>query len=218
MMRREGLDGYLDWVLSGPLFRWSSLLDGWRIPKVVWTFLLGVCAGREIVAGRLLGERRRLWWIFLGGTAIGLPASLLLAWVGGLPFMEISSRGLAATTLYAVGVTPLGAAYAAGFALFWHRGRRLLRGFCPAGRMALTNYLLQSVLGILVFYGIGLGLAGRLAPAAWLTVGLAIYAGQLVLSYWWLHRHRFGPVEWLWRCSTYGRWFALRSLESALGA
>lgn len=210
MMRRDGLEGYLDWVLSGPLFRWSFILDSWRIPKVIGMFLLGVCAGREMMAGRLLSDRGRLRRICVVGFAVGLPANLLLAWMGGLPFMEVHLRGLAATALYAVGVVPLGLAYASGFALLWNRGERYLGVFSPAGRMALTNYLMQSVIGIVIFYGVGFGLAGRLSPAAWIGVGLAAYAGQLAFSRLWLTWFRFGPMEWLWRCATYGRFMPIR--------
>lgn len=210
MMRRGGLDGYLDWVLSGPLFRWAILLDNWRIPKVLGTFLLGVCAGREIMAGRLLSDRRRLRRIALAGLAVGLPANLVLAWMGGLPFFELSAQGFAATGLYAVGVVPLGLAYAAAFALMWERGRLVLKIFKPVGRMALTNYLMQSVAGIAIFYGVGLGLAGRLPPAAWIGIGLVVYATQVVFSGLWLARFRFGPMEWLWRCTTYARWYPIR--------
>lgn len=209
MMRREGLDGYFDWVLSGPLFRWSMILDSWRIPKVIGVFFLGVCAGRAIMAGRML-DSGRLGRICVVGFAVGLPANLLLAWMGGLPFMELHLPGLAATFLYAVGVVPLGLAYASGFALLWNRGKRYLGVFSPAGRMALTNYLMQSVIGIIIFYGVGFGLAGQLAPAAWISIGLAVFAGQLALSRLWLIWFRFGPMEWLWRCVTYGRFMPIR--------
>lgn len=208
-LRRGGLDGFLDWTLSGPLFRWATYLDNWRIPKGMGVFILGVCAGREIMAGRLLADCARLRRICLLGFVIGLPANLALAWMGGLPFFELNAGGLLATGLYAVGVAPLGLAYAAGFALLWRRGERYLRIFSPAGRMALTNYLMQTVIAIGIFYGVGLGLAGQLAPAAWVGLGLTVFAGQIAFSRLWLFRFRFGPVEWLWRCATYGRWFPL---------
>ena len=71
--------------------------------------------------------------------------------------------------------------------------------------MALTNYLLQSVVANFLFYGYGLGLARRVSPSLALLIVLAILAGQLLMSSWWLRRYRFGPVEWLWRTLTYGR-------------
>jgi uncharacterized protein len=73
------------------------------------------------------------------------------------------------------------------------------------GRMALTNYLMQSVLATLIFYGHGLGMFARLGRAELLLVVLAIWALQLLWSEPWLRYFRFGPVEWLWRSLTYGR-------------
>ena len=73
----------------------------------------------------------------------------------------------------------------------------------PAGRMALTNYLFQSVLGTLVFYDYGLGYFEQL-PRAWQVLFvLAVFAVQVVFSHLWLRHFRFGPMEWLWRSLTY---------------
>jgi uncharacterized protein len=71
------------------------------------------------------------------------------------------------------------------------------------GRMALTNYLLQSVTCALIFYGHGLGLAGDISRVGQVLVVLGLWAVQLMLSPWWLSRFQFGPVEWLWRTLTY---------------
>ena len=84
------------------------------------------------------------------------------------------------------------------------RGKRLLGWAAPLGRMAFTNYLAQSVILGWIFYGYGLGLFGRLGVANALTIGIAVYAGQVVFSAWWLRRYRYGPVEWLWRTLMYG--------------
>jgi len=70
--------------------------------------------------------------------------------------------------------------------------------------MALTNYVSQSVICTLVFYGTGLGLGGTMGPALYLPLGLAVYGLQVVASRWWLDRFQYGPVEWLWRMLTYG--------------
>ena len=73
------------------------------------------------------------------------------------------------------------------------------------GRMALTNYLMQTLLGIGIFYGIGLGLVGRLAPLQIYAIAVAIFVLQIAASRWWLARHEMGPMERLWRTATYGR-------------
>lgn len=71
------------------------------------------------------------------------------------------------------------------------------------GRMALTNYIGQSVLATTVFYGFGLGLYGYLSRFEQLGVVVVILSLQVVFSSWWLARFKFGPLEWLWRSATY---------------
>jgi uncharacterized protein len=83
--------------------------------------------------------------------------------------------------------------------------RRRLAPLSLAGRMALTNYLMQSVICTTLFYGYGFGLYGRVGIAGGIALTIAIYAVEIVWSGWWLSRFRFGPAEWLWRTLTYGR-------------
>lgn len=79
----------------------------------------------------------------------------------------------------------------------------LKKWLAPVGRMALTNYLLQSVIATFIFYGHGLGLYGKISRAEqWLFV-LGIWAFEIVFSRWWLKRFKFGPFEWLWRSLSY---------------
>jgi uncharacterized protein len=73
------------------------------------------------------------------------------------------------------------------------------------GRMAISNYLLQTLICTTLLYGYGLELYGQVGPAVGVLLTIAIYAAQLVLSVWWLRRYRFGPVEWLWRTLSYGQ-------------
>ena len=71
------------------------------------------------------------------------------------------------------------------------------------GRMAFTNYLMQSVVTAVLFLGWGFGLAGRFDYAEQLLIVAAIWIAQLIISPIWLSRFRFGPAEWLWRSLTY---------------
>ena len=89
---------------------------------------------------------------------------------------------------------------ASGFA----SARRALQFAVPVGRMAFSNYIMQSILLGFLFYGYGFGLMGRVGAAAGLGIAVAIYAAQAVTSRWWLERYRFGPLEWLWRTLMYG--------------
>ncbi len=85
-----------------------------------------------------------------------------------------------------------------------------LRWVAPAGRMALTNYLGQSVVCTLIFYGYGLGYFERLPRAGQVPFAIALFALQVLCSRWWLARFRYGPMEWLWRAVTYLQWPPLR--------
>jgi uncharacterized protein len=101
----------------------------------------------------------------------------------------------------------MAAAYVSGITLLFQRDawRRLLGVFAPVGHMALTNYFLQTVMGVLLFYGYGLGLMGKLGSAAQLALAVALFALQIVFSRLWLARFRFGPAEWVSRSLTYGK-------------
>jgi uncharacterized protein len=84
--------------------------------------------------------------------------------------------------------------------------RRRLGPLAAVGRMALTNYLLQSVVCTAIFNGYGwVGLYGQLSTFAGLLLSFALFFLQIPLSNWWLERFRFGPAEWMWRSLTYVR-------------
>lgn len=207
VLATAGWEEYLRFQLSGPFFRYAELLTSGRPFKVLAMFALGLWIGRTglLRAGEAavpLLRRVRAWGLALGLPAAGVHAALFLA--GGAPATWLE---VAESMAYALGVAPLALAYAASFALLHRepRWRRRLERLAPAGRMALTSYLSQTALQIALFYGIGLGLMGRVG-AIWLPLAtVVILVGQVAVSTWWLGRFRFGPLEWLWRQATYGR-------------
>jgi uncharacterized protein len=89
----------------------------------------------------------------------------------------------------------------------------LMTGLARVGQMALSNYLMQTVICNLVFLGFGFGLAGQLQRAEIYLVVIGVWVFQYGFSVWWLSRFRFGPLEWLWRSLTYGKRQALRLTE-----
>ena len=195
-MQREDPQGVLAWLASGPLFSWGLRLESWRIPKVLGIMLLGLWCGRHLVAGDLLANRRRLWAVLGVGLCVGLPVSLLYATAAGANQTHWASE---------LGTVPMALGYASAFLLAWPHARRWLGVFLWPGRMALTLYLMQSVLGMWVFYGIGLGWAGRLTPLQFTLYALALYAAQALFARWWLARRAQGPMEAAWRAWTYAR-------------
>src|SRR5690606_14476625 len=117
-----------------------------------------------------------------------------------------------------MGSPPMALGYIGIVVLAWLAGTRWLRVVAPAGRMALTNYLLQSVVGTLLFYDYGLGLWGDVSRAGQTLLVFAVFALQVAASHWWLARFRFGPMEWLWRAFTYWQWPVMRRAAIAPAA
>jgi uncharacterized protein len=90
-------------------------------------------------------------------------------------------------------------------------GRRLITVFAPVGRMALTNYLMHSIICVTLSYGFGFGLWWRTGASRAMAIAVAIVAVQIPLSAWWLSRFRFGPIEWIWRRLTYRQPLEIRA-------
>lgn len=195
-LRREDAGGWLAWVASGPAYSWGLRLEAWRIPKVLGIMLVGMWAGRRLADGSLLADRARLWRVVVGGVALGMPPTVVYALRPGLGQSDWPSM---------LGTVPLACAYAAAFLLAWPRAGRWLRVFVAPGRMALTNYLTHSLVGTIVFYGVGFGLVGHLPPLGIHAFAIGLFALQVAVSRAWLARHPQGPVEALWRRWTY-RW------------
>lgn len=194
-MQREDWQGMAAWLASGPSYSLGMRVESWRIPKVLGIMLIGMAAGRGLADGTLLPNRALLKRVLLLGLAIGVPASIAYALLPKQGQSDWPSL---------VGTMPMALAYAAAFALAWPQASRWLGAFTAPGRMALTNYLTQSVVNGLVFYGIGLGFVGRLPVWAIYAYAVALFAAQALFSRWWLSRHAQGPMEALWRRWTYG--------------
>jgi uncharacterized protein len=188
----------------GFLYKWSAFFA----PFVLGMFVLGLYIGRRGIFSNLaphLPWIRRLRWPALG---LGLAGNFAFT-----AFHEMSNPaepslpGLGAQIGYLLGGPALTFFYVSTLIVWWQSesGRRRLRPLAAVGRMALTNYLVQSIVCTLIFYGYGLGFFGRMGPALGLLLTVAIYALQIPLSNWWLRRYRFGPAEWLWRTLTYGK-------------
>jgi uncharacterized protein len=112
--------------------------------------------------------------------------------------------------MQAVGVPMLAIGYAASVTLLVVNGGRFITVFAPVGRMALTNYLMQSLICVTLSYGFGFGLWWHTGAARAMAIAFLIIAVQIPLSAWWLSRFRFGPVEWVWRRLTYQRALSIR--------
>lgn len=168
---------------------------------VVAAFLVGLAAGKREWLTQVSGVSLRR--IFVTGMCVGVPAAAFSA-AGTAGPLSVRWELLAAMTGLVM-APALSAAYAAGLLLWFgtRSGARAAGVLAPAGRMALTNYLTQSLVMALIFTGYGLGLYGRVGIAVPVCVSLVLYAAQLVLSGWVMRRYRLGPVERGLRAFTY---------------
>ncbi|MBK6293344.1 MAG: DUF418 domain-containing protein [Rhodoferax sp.] len=168
-------------------------------------FLLGswfVRSGVMANTGAHLPLFRKLAYVALPfGIGLGLAGSLIA--VSHVPGDDFDGFQLA-RGLTMLGNLPACLGYVGVVVLMLHSKSAFskISLLAPVGRMALTNYLAQSVICSLYFYGYGLGHWGM--PRAWQVVFvLVVFAAQVAFSHWWLARMRFGPMEWLWRAFTY---------------
>lgn len=203
-LRRSDIPSFLAFAVTRWPVQIDYLIESWRIPKVLAMMVLGLWTGRRLMAGTLFANGKLVRRVLFCGLAIGVPANIALGAMGGLE-QENAAAAFWATLVYALGVAPLGLAYAAAFTLAWPKCERSLGLFAPVGRMALTNYLSHSIFGILIFFGVGFGLIAKLGPLGFYGVASVLFVGQMVISQWWLAHFRQGPVEHLWRLGTYGR-------------
>ncbi len=188
-------------------FAWfGMMISPMGIPFIISIFLLGFLIGRK----GLLDEPRllrillipRRWKLFVPGLVLSIlyATSYIYAdpvlW-NGWTILQMVSIMLGAPLLM------LGYS---GFILKWldeNKATNFLHQFAPVGRMALTNYIMQTVICTTIFYGYGLGLIGQFPPVYILPLAIVIFAFQVYLSNWYFRKYKMGPLEKVWRMGTY---------------
>ena len=192
----------------------------WLFQTLIFaTFFFWRCSGMMLLGmalykwGFLDGRRAASTYALV--AAICLPVGLALAWYGAMALDRIRyvmpERTITDLWNY-TGAVLASVGYAALLILAVKRDvvRGLRRALATVGQMALSNYLLHSLLSSVLFLGWGFGLAGRLDYADQLYYVGAVWIAQLIASPLWLARYRFGPMEWLWRSLTYWKWQPIR--------
>ena len=180
------------------------------LTRIVGIFLFGVYIWRQ---GYLRQPSAHLdWW--RKAQRIGLPLGIIgnlvvvvLQWVYQPDFGRPGVINLVIFSIMSPAIPALSLGYVATIVLLcqdpvW---QARLMPFSYVGRMALTNYLMQSLICTTIFYSYGLGLYGRVGPLLDFVFALAIYSLQVPFSRWWLSTHSYGPMESVWRVMTYGR-------------
>lgn len=192
--------------------RGSDLLAGLQNLFVIGSQLLGLfLIGAALVANGALADpagHARLWaWLRWGAWPLGLLLSTLAWWIS--PFNPPWSLAFDSLLVQAIKLLA-GSLIGLGWLAWGLRWQQLLRPLRAVGQMALSNYLAQSLLCTGFFYGYGLGYFGQLRRSEQVLMVLAVFALQALLSWLWLRWFNQGPVEWLWRAGTYGRFAPLK--------
>lgn len=181
--------------------------------------LLGMALFRM---GVLTGEKP--WWLYAAFVAVGYTGGLIYAWFVGhwwqqanfnfYNFMEISPVKV---TLFQIRRIFFSLGHLGVLVLLWKSGvfGWLINALARVGQMAFTNYLMQSIICTLLFFGYGLGYYGKIQRYEQFYVVGAVWAFQILFSVMWLKFFRFGPLEWLWRSLTYWKLQPMRKSTPA---
>lgn len=210
---------YLEMIRVNWLYDWYLTLSVGQIAyqlAIFGRFLLGLYAARTLLLSDLKSHHTLFSKLAIWGGLVGLGANIVTA---GHFLDPLAARGFVfpflRRSIAEIGFLSLTVAYASGLALLFQttRWQNRLRVLAPVGQMALTSYLLQTLIGLWWFYGFmpGPNLMAKVGPTWLVLIWLSLYALQVWLASVWLRRFRFGPVEWVWRSLTYWKRQSLKS-------
>jgi uncharacterized protein len=189
---------------AAPVVAWFVIVDA--VLRALGMMLIGVGLYRTRV---LTGDRSDDWYrrAAVAGFVVGVPLSL-----AGVLWLEVVDHSwrhaLVATAPNTLATAPLSISIIAVIVMLWRNRPDRFTRLMPVGRMALTNYLTQTVLGLVVLRGVFV--RGELDRLGLLVFVAVVWVVQIWWSGWWLARFSQGPLEWVWRLVTYLRWTPLR--------
>lgn len=176
------------------------------VPTILPLFLIGLYLGKTGMFTEIeqnIQRWKKVMWIGLavGAPVVGLSVAIGYNAFGWAPYLA----GPIAGGLNAFGGPFLMLFYVSVIVLVTRKSsvEKILMPFASVGRMALTNYLMQSVIAVIIFNGYGFGLFGQVSKSQGVLIAIAIYIVQVVLSHVLLKRYKQGPMEYVWRRWTY---------------
>lgn len=185
-------------------------------PVVIAMFLIGFLTARKGIVHKFSEYQRLFKKIFWWGLTIGIIANAMYTIAFQKAIVHIPDIwSLLSTAMHSVGGISLGLCYISGIVILFGKSKSALmvKNLAPVGRMALTNYLLQSVCCVILFHPYGFGLLGKVEVWQGIVITVVIYLLQIAFSRWWLRNFQYGPFEWLWRCLTYFKMLPLRKIQ-----
>lgn len=192
------------------VWKWLSKMPSGSFTNTIGLFFLGYYLASNNFFTVHIKSKKLLFFSLLAGIICTFSAR----WIGGSAtrFPPDLSNTLFYKTLLYAGKLSLSIFYMSLIANIAARtsGRMFLNYLKPVGRMALTNYLCQTVLLIIIFYNFGFNLIGKFGLIFTVGIAILILILQIVVSNIWLKYYRYGPLEWMWRCLTYKKRINIR--------
>ncbi len=211
-IRQNGFAGILEKRVESSLMMHLQAMPFMIFWRVCALMLLGMALMK---AGVFSAGRSRKFYARLAasGYGVGLPVVFLGYWQQTAHEFDFARHWLISSHFSYFGSILVALAHISMVMLLcksdiWTAWKRRLSA---VGQMALTNYLMQSVILTTIFYGYGLGLYGTIDRFWLMGFVVGTWILQLIISPWWFARFRFGPAEWLWRSLTYWRWQPMRA-------
>jgi uncharacterized protein len=194
--------------IHNTIWKYMSYIPSGGYFKFLGIFLLGY----YLASIEFFTQKPKSTILIVGTLIIGLAITISAKLLGGSSYGVPTLQDILYKTLLIVGQLVMSVSYIMAIIKIaqFSAGIRLLKYLIPLGRTALSNYILQTVFMVFIFYSFGLGLYGKIGLMTTMVVSILIVLSQVILSNLWLKYFRFGPLEWLWRSLTYKKWIKIR--------
>jgi len=190
-------------------WRFFDLLPSGRFFKIFAFFILGF----YMMANSYFTEKAKSFKLLIVFLTIGLGLTYLSKQVGGsMGNFPSDWNDILYKILFSFGQVNLAFAYISILTISYETqlGRKLMLGLKYVGRMSFSSYLSHTIFGILIFYPYGFGLFGTMTLWQVEILAVVLYVTQVFLAVIWLKYFTFGPLEWLWRSLTYGKFLSMK--------
>jgi uncharacterized protein len=194
---------------DGLAAKWLFFVESGRGLQLIGLFIIGLILGRI----GFFTRPEKFSIIRIKALVIAVVASIVFLalekFIQQLPANSLQEQGMAKMYLEQLVGSYLSTAVMASLVLLfvqcylWQKSGKLLNLLAPCGRVSLSVYLIQSIVGVPLFYPFGLGLYKTIGQTNSLLLGIAFYTVLIIIAHWWVKRFYYGPVEWLWRSATY---------------
>lgn len=196
------IDGsYSDLILINSTFLGISLMNIiFLVPSVLAVFLIGLYAGQKGIFNNIDAHGSLINKVAAVGLGIGLPIKILTGYA--VTYQSLDTAWAMLSMLSStIGGPLMSLGYIALFLIIAGKVPAMVKILQPVGQMALTNYIMQTVIMMIIFYGFNL--FNRVDAVYFIPIVLAVFAVQIIYSHLWMKVFKFGPLEWIWRTVTY---------------